>query len=797
MNIRIGLAALASLTVAVTASAGVEWTFAGRKNGNLEKILSQQTGTNAVKKAGPNTLVFHTSTKDNFVESLKLDFTGMHPYGYYMVKRGNDIALVGPNGSDYACFDFLKRFTGYRSFGGGDFGEVIPKIDRIDLPAEFTYREEPSVASVWVAGDAFYNDLFARAWRRTCVSTHALSDLVPEKLYAEHPEYFPLIDGKRRDPASGAPWNPCMSNPDLPDLVRAYAERYFKKNPKYVGLPLGVNDGGGDCCCEKCLKLRREHGNQYLAFYNMAAKLLAKEFPGKLVSFIAYMSCANPPKDGFRMEPNILVEKTGHACSLDAWRKAGIRHFGNYQYLFAVSDSRMAPAYYPHVIARYLREYHRNYGLTTFWEELYPDTMIFDAGRQYVINELLWNMDADVDALIADYHEKMFGPAAKAMRKFSDTCEKAFVDNPERGESFIMEWNNPVQFNGWTFARIAACDAALKEAAAAAKPGSREAHRIDLIAKYWTAMRLLMDCWQCHRAMDKTDDLEEVLRLARRGLADIKAFDATTMAPEDEVEVFYHCWGGRKGYFKKWKKQTESGFAPLPPLERGIDGAFGRLTKRLGKEKAKAIFEPMTKDPEMSPYAVTQLYLMDNEPVNLVVNGSFEETCEPKRAPGDDKDWNPLGAPGGWVWWRFPNTEARAYVDDSEAHTGKRCGCLVKSRFGCAIMNKWKAEPRTRYRMSCWVKTNRGRGTSNGDVCVRLKNGKGEWIDVTYTAIKCYIPQTAVGQWVEISLIFTTPDREDGINLVPIFSPGDNQEDGDRLWIDDVRLEKLCELKKM
>jgi len=795
MNIRIGIAALASLTVAATASAAVEWMSAGGGHGTFLKILAQQTGTNAVKKAGPNTLVFHLR-KDKFVESLNLDFKGFHPYGYYMVKRGNDIALVGRDGdtSAFACMDFLKRFTGYRSFGGGPFGEVVPKIDKLDLPAEFTIREEPSVTSVWIAGNPFGDGIFMRSLRKTCVSTHALSDLVPAKLYAEHPEYFPLIDGQRRDPKSGAPWNPCMSNPDLPDLVRTYATNYFKRNPMNVGLPLGVNDGGGDCCCEKCRALLKKNDNQYLEFYNMAAKILAKEFPGKLVAFIAYMTCSAPPKEGFRMEPNILVERTGHAVGLVPWRKAGVRHFGNYQYFYGLNDSRMAPAYYPHFVAKYLRDYHKTYGLTTFWQEYYPDSVIFDACRQYVVNELLWNMDADVDALVADYHEKMFGPAAKAMRKFSDTCEEAYVDNPERGESFFMEWHNPVQFNGYTFARIAACDAALKEAAAAAKPGSTEAWRISLIAKVWSAMRPLMDCWACKTALAKTDDLDEIQRLARRGLADIETFKQVTLTPQEEKEAFY---GAKPGIFQRWKDQTASGFAPLPPLEFGIDGALERLAAKLGPEKAKKVLEPLAKDPELSPYAVTRLYLMDHEPVDLVVNGSFEETCEPVRAPGDDKDWNPLGAPGGWVWWRFPNTEARCFVDDTEAHTGKRSGVVTKSRLGSAIMNKWKAEPRTRYRMSCWVKTNRDRNGINGNVCVRLKDLEGKWLDVTFTAIKCPIPREAVGRWVELKLIFTTPDREGGLYLVPLFSAGGSQTEDDRLWFDDVRLEKLCTLKKM
>ena len=50
------------------------------------------------------------------------------------------------------------------------------------------------------------------------------------------------------------------------------------------------------------------------------------------------------------------------------------------------------------------------------------------------------------------------------MRKFSDTCEEAFSDNPER-KHYQNEYHNPIQFNGYTVKRIRRIDAALAEAA--------------------------------------------------------------------------------------------------------------------------------------------------------------------------------------------------------------------------------------------------------------------------------------------------------------------------------------------
>ena len=120
---------------------------------------------------------------------------------------------------------------------------------------------------------------FGRDGRLTCMATHAMSGMVKKEMFEEHPEYFPMVKGERRAPSMG-PWNPCMSNPDLPQLFDAYADAYFAKHPDNLGLPMGVNDGGGDCQCPECERLWQEHGNQYAVFYNMAAKSLAKSHPG-------------------------------------------------------------------------------------------------------------------------------------------------------------------------------------------------------------------------------------------------------------------------------------------------------------------------------------------------------------------------------------------------------------------------------------------------------------------------------------------------------------------------------------
>ena len=313
---------------------------------------------------GATNYVFHLS-RDAFANSLGLDFDSLDPSGYYMVRRGRDVVLAGRTGrgNSYALADFLKRFAGYRYFGT-PYGTIEPHTDDLVLPEEFTFREEPDVPSVYVAGRGAMG-AFGRDFRITCQATHAMDQMVTPSMWDEHTEYFPMVDGERRSPKSG-PWNPCMSNPDLPQLFDAYADEYFRKNPDKVGLPMGVNDGGGDCQCPSCEELWKKHGNQYAAFYNMAAKRLAKSHPGKYLAFIAYSTrCSGVPR-GLKMEPNIFLEKTAMSNAgkaLRAWRDAGVRNFGVYEYLYAFNADVIAPAYYTHGVADHFRSLYREFGM--------------------------------------------------------------------------------------------------------------------------------------------------------------------------------------------------------------------------------------------------------------------------------------------------------------------------------------------------------------------------------------------------------------------------------------------------
>ena len=767
---------------------------------------------------GATNYVFHL-TRDAFVDSIGLDFDSLAPDGYYIAKRGRDVVLAGrtKRSSGYALADFLKRYAGYRSFGT-PLVTIAPHTDNLVLPKDFTVREEPDVPSVFSAGRRFIFDgtgPFGRSDRCVCQATHAFDSLIKPSMWKEHPEYFPFVGGKRVDPKSG-PWNPCMSNPDLPKLFDEYADSFFARNPLCMGIPAGVNDGSVDCHCPGCEELWRKYGNQYVPFYNMAARRLARSHPGKLLAFIAYSErCLHVPKD-LKLEPNILVEVTGTIANtfeaLRSWRAAGARHLGLYEYFTAFGGPRIAPGYYPHAVADDLRAIYREFKIETFYQDYHAWAPIIDAGREYVVNELMWNMDVDVDALLDDYFKSLYGPAESPMRRFHEIAETAFMRRKRLPDwnRYLTDFNNSYQFQGYSFDDIAEMGAALAKAVKCAAGDAVISRRVSLVSKLWSFQRALIENWTVAQALDKANDPDDIAALVRRASAAIDY--AENFAFSDEEVEWIRCGG--KNYGKNngdwpFKGLESSSFAPRPILERAADDACTRATKRLGPEKARAAWTRLASDTAFAPYAGTQLYLMDRKPVNLVKNGSFEKLKKEVRlSPQFTSDCDPINLAGSWATWRHPSCEKDCfYVDTGMAHAGSNSICIQKNTYGALVFTLVPGMSGDRYRVSAWVRQKSGNCVAGGKLSVSFRDdgtGKwigadGKWVGVNNkpASISVKVPQKALEEWTPVSFTFTAPAASNGrVRIHSMVHAPNCQAAEDRIWWDDISLEKIWESPK-
>ena len=774
------------------------------RNSTMNSLLPQLLeADNFAPIIGEPSLLIHVG-RTAYVNSLNLDFDSLHPYGYYIVMRdGKNLVLAGKNntGTDYAVIDFLKRYLGYRRFLGTQaLNEIIPKQQKLALPATLELREEPSIHSYLLAwgGDTAF---FGRNSRLTCQATHALDSLVPPAKYGEsHPEYFPLINGERVKVVNGeitGPWNPCISSlePNLNTLVTEYADAYFSDHPDNLGLPMGVNDGGGDCQCQACRAELAQSGNQYARFYSMAAVELAKKYPNKLLSFIAYSAAATKAPRCVTMTPNVLVEITGMdkmgAYDLfPAWYDCGIRNFGLYDYIYTFGNGYVIPRYYPRAMASTWKEAKNEYNLQTMWMELYPVTGVFDAPRQYVLDEIAWDIDADVEELLDDFFHCMYQEAALPVKRFFDLHEQVYLRKKDWKRP-ISGWQNFTQMNEYTWEDLQKMEQELDNAEQIALQGLPK-QRLEALRKLWRFSELRIQGNILTRELDAMRNInsdamaEKLVALIKRGYQNIADSEAYTMSAEEENLIFIDPGNNGLEQLKKF-----SYLLPLPNFELYSEPALERLSEYLlnnGKD-LPAFYQAhaaKSSDEKTRAALLTQVYMRQHDLVNLVQNPSFEDNTGAGQEPPYPTS---LEGVSHWYSWAFDNSITRFFLNSETAHSGTYSCAIGELQINGAIISYVEIQPNCRYRLTFWVRRNRGdEGFGMGSASIRMQNETG-WLD-DGSAISIAYPPECENQWVKCSTIFSAPNVP--ATALILLSAAKQAPDA---WtaFDDVSLEKIYE----
>ncbi|MFQ5808961.1 MAG: DUF4838 domain-containing protein, partial [Armatimonadota bacterium] len=131
--------------------------------------------------------------------------------GFVLRGNANRLIIAGRNdlGTLFGVYELLERYLGVRWFMPGDIGEVVPEARTVRIG---TLREvvKPAFDTRWVGTGEW-----SLKQRMNChvsvededVSVnwlwhfHTFNILIPpEKYFDEHPEWFPLVAGKRKRP---------------------------------------------------------------------------------------------------------------------------------------------------------------------------------------------------------------------------------------------------------------------------------------------------------------------------------------------------------------------------------------------------------------------------------------------------------------------------------------------------------------------------------------------------------------------------------------------------------------------
>ncbi len=268
---------------------------------------------------------------------------------------------------------------------------------------------------------------------------HTMGEFVTTKeFFGSHPEYFCLRDGKRY----GGYGQLCLSNPEVLKICKTRLMQFMRRNPNYRIYSLSQNDNFLFCQCDKCKAIEDQYGGHsglIVWFVNQVADALKQEFPDKFVGTFAYQYSRQPPT-GIKPRENVVIrlcsieccfahpldagcpQNEKFMCDLKGWAELA-PHLFIWDYIVDYAQY-IAPWPNFQVLGPNIKVFGDNKAIGVFEEAQYQSAGAeFDELKAWVVNQLLWNPEQDVDSLVSIFVKGYYGKAAPYVKEYYDLCQ--------------------------------------------------------------------------------------------------------------------------------------------------------------------------------------------------------------------------------------------------------------------------------------------------------------------------------------------------------------------------------------
>ena len=397
-----------------------------------------------------------------------------------IIARNGNIAIAGgrPRGTLYGVYVFLEDYLGVR-FLTVDHTHVPPVGDwRIVGPVDRFYH--PPLAMRW----SYYGELnrnmdFAARVRVNTVTNdeklggiaglininHSFAQQINSKQYGEeHPEYYCLIDGKRRAQVKNDAYGnePCLTNPQVLRIVTQKVLAEIEAEPHRRNFSVSQNDNDKYCRCDKCAAIDGPEGTpmgSLLTFVNSVADEVGEQHPDVWIGTLSYWYTRQPPKT-LKPRSNVPIQLCSIECclihpindpncetnvrfcqDLSGWAeltdKVSIWNYNtNFQnYLLPCPNLRVIEPNVRFFVANDTRAIFMQAagnGVSAELSEL----------RNYMIASLIWDPNRSGQQLMDEFLSLHYGKAAAPIRRYIDLIHDAaeasgvhrhcFAKNPEQ-----------------------------------------------------------------------------------------------------------------------------------------------------------------------------------------------------------------------------------------------------------------------------------------------------------------------------------------------------------------------------
>jgi Domain of unknown function (DUF4838) len=571
----------------------------------------------------------------------EIDFSRLGPEEFAIKTKGKYLLLAGgrPRGTMYAVNRFLQEQCRVRWWT--PWATNIPSRPNLRIPA-LDVREKPAFeyrGPFWSVG-------FDPAWKaHNCVNNenqlipkklggsvtykgfcHTFYPLVPpDKYFAEHPEWYSLVKGKRTHNRAQL----CLTNPQLRDFMVQRVKEWLRESPDASIISVTQNDWDGHCECPDCKALddaEGSHSGTMLAFVNYIAEKIESEFPNVAVDTFAYQYTRKPPKT-LKPRHNVIVR----LCSIECNFREPLDHPSNASFLADLEQwSKISDRLYiwdyvtdfSHYIFPYpnwftmganMRIFQKSHVQGIFEEGAYggPGAEMAEL-RAWVLAQLMWNPQQNDEALIQEFLDGYYGKAGKPIRKYMDLMYS-------RSKGFYLGCflrKAPPHFK---FEAMAAAEALWEEAEQSVASNPELLQRVRMAhlpiravwLNYWPTLR--HDCWEKNLSWPLPDSRKAVADEWREVARGIPGKDWTVVHHMNEsgqtVEQFLEAHGQDLKTDYRTNPPARLSKAPAPTDIPGINrtqcidlqdnkahlykpGEFAEIQPDLGASDRRAVWMP-------------------------------------------------------------------------------------------------------------------------------------------------------------------------------------------------------------
>jgi len=346
--------------------------------------------------------------------------------------------------------DFSVRMRRFLVYDIGPEGTAVSKAFMRNLPAVVDWTTKNRMNIFQYALDhnwdcyqhwKYYRKVFPEMHKRGLIigaGGHCLFMFLPFDKFEEHPDWFPMVGGQRQPKGQF-----CTRNEQAVSYYIKNIVKFLKDNPEIEYFAPWPNDTGGWCQCPLCKET--PSADRFMELGHRIYNELKKAVPKVRVTHFAYGSHVAPPEKA-RPLPGMTVtlctwgrdlsialadERTSNKFrkTFASWREMAGE--ANVDMVFHGKYARHLGLGFHPLPLKVLQadcRWFRQQGLSGF--EL-PCAYMGQRTKSlnlYVLAKLMWDADADVDAILSDYFRQCYADSSASMRKAYEQVELAQPD---------------------------------------------------------------------------------------------------------------------------------------------------------------------------------------------------------------------------------------------------------------------------------------------------------------------------------------------------------------------------------